>query len=42
LVDAFETDQISLEEFVLVDLSIATGRRPVQLGDLKVRDIVVV
>jgi integrase len=41
LVDAFETDQISLEEFVLVDLSIATGRRPVQLGDLKVRDIVV-
>jgi len=40
LVDAFETDQISLEEFVLVDLFIATGRRPVQLGDLKVRDII--
>lgn len=40
LVDAFETDKISLEEFVLVDLFIATGRRPVQLGDLKVRDII--
>ena len=40
LVDAFEVDQISIGEFVLVDLFIATGRRPVQLGDLKVRDII--
>lgn len=40
LVDAFEADQIDLEELVLVDLFVATGRRPVQLGDLKVRDII--
>lgn len=40
LVDAFEADQIDLEGLVLVDLFIATGRRPVQLGDLKLRDLI--
>lgn len=40
LVEAFEADRIDLEELVLADLFIATGRRPVQLGDLKVRDII--
>lgn len=39
LVDAFAAEEIAIEDFVLVDLLIATGRRPVQLGDLKLRDI---
>jgi integrase len=40
LIDAFESDAISLEDFVLVELFMATGRRPSQLADLKAKDIV--
>lgn len=40
LVDSFEANRIDLEELVLADLFIATGRRPVQMGDLKNRDII--
>lgn len=38
--DAFEKDEIELEEFVLVVLFMATGRRPSQLADLKVTDFI--
>jgi integrase len=41
LLRAFETDDISLDDFVLVALSMATGRRPSQLGDIKGLDLVV-
>ena len=39
--EAFSTGEIALSDYVLVDLLIATGRRPVQIGDLKLRDLVV-
>ncbi|HUZ97253.1 MAG TPA: site-specific integrase [Edaphobacter sp.] len=40
LLDAFERNEISLADFILVTLFMATGRRPVQLGDLKGLDLV--
>lgn len=40
LVDAFESEDVTLEEFVLVQLFLATGRRPAQIGDLKAKDII--
>ena len=40
LVDAFELNTLSLENFVLVQIFIATGRRPAQLADLKVKDFI--
>lgn len=40
LVDAFEEGNIGLDAFVLIQLFIATGRRPAQLGDLKAKDLV--
>jgi integrase len=40
LIEAFETNIISLEDFVLVQIFIATGRRPAQLTDLKVKDFI--
>ena len=40
LVSAFEQDEIDLENFVLVSLFMATGRRPAQIADLKIRDLV--
>jgi len=39
LVDSFGLGEIGLEDFVLTDLFIASGRRPVQLGDLKLKDV---
>ena len=38
LTDAFEMDKVNLEAYTLIMLCIATGRRPVQLGDLKICD----
>ena len=35
LIDSFELNEIDLDDFVLVTLIKATGRRPVQIGDLK-------
>ncbi len=40
LLDSFERGDIGLEDFVLVVLFIATGRRPIQLGDLKSLDFI--
>jgi integrase len=40
LIDAFEKDEIDLDDFVLAELFMATGRRPVQLADLRVKDII--
>lgn len=40
LVDAFEQDIITNESFILVNLFLATGRRPAQIADLKIRDLV--
>ncbi|MDE2420852.1 MAG: site-specific integrase [Gammaproteobacteria bacterium] len=40
LIDAFETDGIDLQDFVLAELLMATGRRPAQVADLKVKDII--
>ena len=42
LVDSFEMDVIKLEDFVIMQLFMATGRRPSQLADLKVKDLIVV
>lgn len=39
LTDAFEVDDISLENYTLIMLSIAMGRRPAQLSDLKISDL---
>lgn len=40
LLEAYEGDEVELEDFVLVTLFMATGRRPVQLGDLKAIDLI--
>lgn len=40
LVDAFETERLTLADLVLVQLFMATGRRPAQLADLKAEDLV--
>ena len=40
LLAGFESEEISLEDFVLVTLFMATGRRPAQLGDLKSVDLI--
>ncbi len=40
LVDAFEEGKIELDAFCLIQLFIATGRRPAQLGDLKNKDFI--
>jgi len=40
LVHSWERDDISLEEYLLVTILIATGRRPIQIADLKVRDFI--
>jgi integrase len=40
LIDAFEVGAIGIDDFVLVELFMVTGRRPAQLGDLKARDLV--
>jgi integrase len=40
LADAFESGNIVLEDFVLVQLLTATGRRPAQIGDLKAKDLI--
>jgi hypothetical protein len=39
VIDAFETGVIVLDNFVLIILFAATGRRPVQIGDLKHVDL---
>lgn len=40
LTDAFEEGKIELESLCLIQLFIATGRRPSQLGDLKNKDFI--
>ncbi|HDV6632643.1 TPA: site-specific integrase [Legionella pneumophila] len=40
LTDAFESNAISTEDFILAQVFIATGRRPAQLADLKIKDLV--
>lgn len=40
LLTAFEYDEIDLRDFVLVTIFKATGRRPLQLGDLKCKDLI--
>ena len=40
LANAFEQGSIELDDFVLVQLFIATGRRPAQLADLKAKDLI--
>jgi integrase len=40
ITDAFENDALTLQDLVLVELFISTGRRPVQLADLKISDLV--
>lgn len=40
LLDAFEESKVGLEDFILVTLFMATGRRPVQIGDLKAVDLI--
>ncbi len=40
LTDAFEEEKIELESLCLIQLFIATGRRPSQLGDLKNKDFI--
>lgn len=40
LIDAFELREISLDDFVLVQLFMITGRRPSQIGDLKLKDVI--
>ncbi len=40
LINTFERGDIELDSFVLVQLFIATGRRPAQLGDLKNKDLI--
>jgi integrase len=42
LVDALEAGEIALDDFVLVALFMATGRRPCQIADLKGSDLLVV
>lgn len=40
IIDAFESGSIALDDFVLITLFAATGRRPAQLGDLKHVDFI--
>lgn len=40
LIDAFELNEISLDDFVLVQLFMVTGRRPSQIGNLKIMDVI--
>lgn len=40
LIDGFECDEIRMVDFALVELFVATGRRPAQIGDLKAKDFV--
>jgi integrase len=40
LIDSFELNEISLNDFVLVQLFTVTGRRPSQIGDLKSKDVI--
>jgi integrase len=40
VIDGFKIETLDLEEFVLAKLFIATGRRPSQIGDLKVKDFI--
>lgn len=40
LVQAWELGEMSLDDYVLVSLLICTGRRPIQLSDLKIVDFV--
>jgi hypothetical protein len=40
VIDGFKSETLDLAEFVLAKLFIATGRRPSQIGDLKVKDFI--
>lgn len=40
LVEGYETNLISAEDFVLAQIFITTGRRPAQLADLKIKDLI--
>jgi len=39
-IDAFENNSINTEDFALLRVFMATGRRPAQLADLKVKDFI--
>lgn len=40
LVDSFQSGQTDLNDFALLELFLATGRRPAQVGDLKAKDFI--
>lgn len=40
LIDAFEAETINIEDFALAQVFLATGRRPAQLADLKIKDFI--
>jgi integrase len=40
LLAAYENDEVELGDFVILTLFMATGRRPVQIGDLKCKDLI--
>lgn len=40
LVDGYERDSLSLSDYFLVMLFLVTGRRPAQIADLKIKDLV--
>jgi hypothetical protein len=40
LTESFESNAINIEDFVLTQIFIATGRRPAQLADLKIKDLI--
>lgn len=40
LTEGFESNSINIEDFVLTQIFITTGRRPAQLADLKIKDLI--
>ena len=40
LVEAFEVNMITIEDFMLAQVFMTTGRRPSQLADLKIKDLI--
>lgn len=40
MVEAFENGELELEKYTLLELFLTTGRRPVQIADLKISDLV--
>ncbi len=40
VIDEFDKDALSIEDFALIQILMATGRRPSQLADLKIKDFI--